>query len=77
MKTIEVNNMPILLDLRFELSLKNLEKYVTKKTPKYIIRSVLDDLDLPRIMASQKHNIMIFLNMIILCFKWFIQKMVS
>lgn len=52
MKTIEVNNMPILLDLRFELSLKNLEKYVTKKTPKYIIRSVLDDLDFPRIMAS-------------------------
>jgi len=54
MKTIEVNNMPILLDLRFELSLKNLEKYVTKKTPKYIIRSVLDDLDFPRIMASQR-----------------------
>ena len=54
MKTIEVNNMPVLLDLRFELSLKNLEKYVTKKTPKYIIRSVLDDLDLPRIMASQR-----------------------
>ena len=54
MKTIEVNNMPILLDLRFELSLKNLEKYATKKTPKYIIRSVLDDLDLPRIMASQR-----------------------
>lgn len=75
MKTIEVNNMPILLDLRFELSLKNLEKYVTKKTPKYIIRSVLDDLDLPRIMASQRT--MIFLNMIILCFKGFIQKMVS
>lgn len=77
MKTIEVNNMPILLDLRFELSLKNLEKYVTKKTPKYIIRSVLDDLDLPRIMASQRTKYYDILNMIILCFKGFIQKMVS
>lgn len=54
MKTIEVNNMPILLDLRFASSLKNLEKYVTEKTPKYIIRSVLDDLALPKIMASQR-----------------------
>lgn len=77
MKTIEVNNMPILLDLRFELSLKNLEKYVTKKTPKYIIRSVLDDLDFPRIMASQKTKYYDIFNMIILCFKGFIQKMVS
>lgn len=54
MKTIEVNNITILLNLKYEACFKSLDKYLTLKPAVYYIDSLDDDLILPRIMASKR-----------------------
>lgn len=52
MKTIEINNIPILISLRFEESFKNLTKYETLKKARFHIESKNESIIIPRIMPS-------------------------